>query len=63
MSDIPIRSHVPEGCEPIPGYIVECRNGTGWLTKDGSVTQVWQERGVWATPELAADAAERFTAE
>lgn len=43
----------PEGCQEIPGYIVEIFKGSAWLTKDLQVTTVWRERGVWATQEEA----------
>ena len=43
----------PEGCQEIPGYIVDLFEGSAWLTKDLQVTTVWAERGVWATQEEA----------
>lgn len=39
----------PEGCQEIPGYIVDLFEGSAWLTKDLQVTKVWSERGVWPT--------------
>jgi hypothetical protein len=49
----------PKGCMEIPGYICEVVEGSAWLTKDGKLTTVWQERGVWNTPEEAQKAAEK----
>ena len=46
----------PEGCQEIPGYIVDLFEGTAWLTKDLQVTTGWAERGVWATQEEAKKA-------
>ena len=43
----------PEGCQEIPGYIVELFEGSAWLTLGLGVTTVWSERGVWATQEEA----------
>jgi hypothetical protein len=43
----------PEGCQEIPGYIVDLFEGSAWLTKDLQVTTVWSERGVWATQDEA----------
>jgi len=39
----------PEGCQEIPGYIVDLFEGSAWLTKDLQVTTVWAERGIWPT--------------
>ena len=46
----------PEGCQEIPGFIVDLFEGSAWLTKDLQVTTVWAERGVWATQEEAKKA-------
>lgn len=55
----PIRD-VPEGCLEIPGFILELPDRSGWLTKDLGVTDKWNERGVWNTPELAEEALNAF---
>ena len=38
------------------GYIVDLFDGSAWLKLDGSVTDKWEERGVWATEEQAQEA-------
>ena len=58
----PIKETVPAGCEPAPGYILEVAENGPWLRQDGSVTDQWNERGVWATSAEAAAALERFCA-
>ncbi len=50
---------VPEGCQEIPGYILDVLNGSAWITQDGQVTDKWKERGIWPTPEAAAEMMER----
>lgn len=50
---------VPEGCMEIPGYILDVFNGSAWITQDGHVTDKWEERGVWPTPEAAAEMMQR----
>jgi hypothetical protein len=50
---------VPEGCQEIPGYILDVLDGSAWITQDGQVTDKWQERGVWPTPEAAAEMMQR----
>ena len=50
---------VPEGCMEIPGYILDVFDGSAWITQDGRVTDKWAERGVWPTPEAAAEMMER----
>lgn len=39
----------PEGCQEIPGYIVDLFEGSAWLTLGLQVTTKWEERGVWPT--------------
>lgn len=46
----------PPGCQAIPGYIVELFDCSRWLRRDGTVTMVWSERGVWESPEAAGEA-------
>ncbi len=50
---------VPEGCQEIPGYILDVFDGSAWITQDGKVTDKWHERGIWPTPEAAAEAMQR----
>ncbi len=50
----------PAGCMEIPGFIMIVKGG-GWLTKDGKVTENFEERGVWETPEDAEMAMGIFT--
>ena len=53
---------VPPGCQEIPGYVVPVysMDTPAWLTLDGDVTRVWQERGVWPTSAAARDAIDKF---
>lgn len=51
---------VPQGCEHAPGFILDVFDGSAWLRADGSVTDKWKERGVWATEADARAALERF---
>lgn len=51
---------VPEGCQRIPGYILDVFDGSAWITQEGRVTDKWHERGVWPTQEAAAEAMQRF---
>lgn len=51
---------VPPGCMEAPGYILTLRTGPGWITLDGRMTDKWQERGVWPTPEAADKARQKF---
>lgn len=53
---------VPEGCVEIPGFLIVVADGEAWLTRDGRVTAVWSERGVWPTVEEASEAAGRSLA-
>lgn len=46
----------PSGCIEIKGFLLVIEPGKLWLRKDLTVTDVWSERGVWATQE-EADAA------
>ena len=48
----------PKGCQEIPGYILVLIPGKKWLTQDGRATTIFNERGVWATPEDAEKAKE-----
>jgi hypothetical protein len=50
---------VPAGCQEIPGYILDVFDGSAWITQDGQVTDKWQERGIWTTPEAAAEMMQR----
>ena len=52
----------PEGCVEIPGYFLTI-SGVGWFKKDGGVTRVFSERGVWETQEDAQKAIDEFTKE
>lgn len=45
---------VPPGCQEIPGVIITLPEGR-WFRADGTVTDQWTERGVWATAEDAAE--------
>lgn len=52
---------VPPGCMEIPGFIIPIHSDPpAWLTLEGNVTHLWQERGVWETPELANEAINKF---
>lgn len=53
---------VPEGCQEIPGFILPISNleKPAWLTQDGKVTYVWNERGVWHTEKEAKEAINDF---
>lgn len=44
----------PPGCQEIPGVILVVEVGKAWLRADGTVTEVWTERGVWPTEADAA---------
>ena len=57
-SDSAIRG-VPEGCQEIPGYILDVFDGSSWITQGGQVTDKWQERGIWQTPDAAAEMMQR----
>ena len=48
---------VPAGCQEIPGFILDVFDGSvcGWITQDGRLTHRWHERGIWPTPEAAAE--------
>ena len=50
---------VPPGCQEIPGYILDVFDGSAWITQDGKVTDKWHERGIWPTPEAAAEMMQR----
>ena len=52
---------VPPGCQPAPGYILQLDGDNLWLTQDGGITDQWEQRGVWATPEAAQAALDLFT--
>lgn len=52
---------IPPGCAPAPGFILTIPGG--WLRADGTPTDIWRERGVWATQELADQAIEDFFAD
>ena len=49
---------VPEGCQEIPGFILDVFDGSAWITQDGQVTTEWSQRGIWPTVE-AAEAAKQ----
>lgn len=44
---------VPENCMEIPGVILVIEPEKYWLTIDGYVTEVWEERGIWPNEEEA----------
>lgn len=50
----------PEGCQEIPGFILDIFDGSAWLTQTGQVTDKWEERGIWPTEEAASAALETF---
>jgi hypothetical protein len=50
---------VPAGCQEIPGYILDVFDGSAWITQDGRITDKWHERGIWPTPEAAAEMMQR----
>ena len=50
---------VPAGCQEIPGYILDVFDGSAWITQDGQVTDKWHERGIWPTPDAAAEMMQR----
>lgn len=50
----------PPNCQEIPGYILVVEIGKKWITKDGLVTEDFAERGIWATPEDADRALDKF---
>jgi len=50
---------VPKGCQEILGYILDVFDGSAWITQDGQVTDKWHERGIWPTPEAAAEMMQR----
>ena len=56
----PLVREVPKGHQPAPGFILDVFDGSAWLRADGSVTDKWEERGVWATEASARDALDRF---
>ena len=56
----PLVRAVPKGHQPAPGFILDVFDGSAWLRADGSVTDKWEERGVWATEASARDALDRF---
>jgi len=43
----------PKGTQAIPGYILPVFGGSAWITQAGEITNDWQKRGVWKTPEDA----------
>jgi hypothetical protein len=51
---------VPEGCQEIPGFILDVFEGSAWLRIDGTVTDNWGERGVWPTEASARAALDQF---
>lgn len=44
----------------IPGHILALKDGKRWLRQDGSVTDVFAERGVWPTEDDASAALDSF---
>ena len=44
---------VPKNCMEIPGVILVIEPEKAWLTQDGQVTEVWEERGIWPNEEEA----------
>jgi len=44
---------VPKKCMETPGVILVIEPGKAWLTIDGYVTEVWEERGIWPNEEEA----------
>lgn len=41
------------------GFYVEVAPGGPWLAQNGTVTQLWSERGIWRTEAEAEEAIER----
>jgi hypothetical protein len=50
----------PEGCVQMPGFILVVEPETSWLTKDGAVTTVFADRGIWDSQEDAEKAKAEF---
>jgi hypothetical protein len=48
----------PPGCQEISGFILNVKDG--WVTRDGQLTTVFSERGVWPTQEAAEAARDAF---
>lgn len=46
----------------IPGYILALKDGKRWLRQDGTITDVFAERGVWVTEGDASAALDGFFA-
>lgn len=56
-----MKQEIPAGCQEIPGYILDVFDGSARITQDGRVTDKWQERGIWPTPEAAAEMMQQLT--
>ncbi len=60
--DVKVKTKVPTGCEPAPGWILEVAEHGPWFRQDGTITDVWAERGVWPNVEAAKNAMSQFIA-
>jgi hypothetical protein len=58
--DVKVKTTVPAGCEPAPGWILEAAEGGPWFKLDGTITAVWAERGVWPSISEAGIALHHF---
>ena len=50
----------PPGCQEMPGFCLDVFDGSAWLRLDGTVTDKWDERGVWPTWEAVVAARDKF---
>lgn len=50
----------PKECLEIPGVLLVIEPGRLWLSKDGVITDQWNERGIWETEQDALNALEYF---
>ena len=50
----------PPNCTEIPGYILTIIPEELWLTSDGFLTENWDKRGIWPSPEDAKKALDGF---
>jgi hypothetical protein len=58
--DMKVKTTVPPGCEPAPGWFLEAAEGGPWFKQDGTITAVWAERGVWPSISEAGIALHHF---
>lgn len=50
----------PIGCIETEGFILVNEIGKLWLRKDLTITDIWEERGIWETAEDAETALNRL---